>query len=269
MQCPETKFEWEAIAEGFQKRWQLPHCLGALDGKHITLRKPLNSGSTYFNYKGTFSIVLMALVDAEYNFRFVDVGCNGRISDGGVFDRCSLARALHMHSEMFPDPAPLPGDERPSSFYIVADDAFPLKENIMKPFSYKDMKHERRIFNYRLSRARRCVENAFGILANRYRLFLGKILLQPDIAEKAVLACCALHNMLAKEVNSSAEQMTDSRDPSTHQPLPGEWKDDPILNQAAPPTGTNVTKRGKDQREYLTQYFSSDIGRVAWQDEMI
>ena len=100
------------------------------------------------------------------------------------------------------------------------------------------------------------IENAFGILANRYRLFLGKILLQPDIAEKAVLVCCALHNMLAKEVNSSAEQMTDSRDSSTHQPLPGEWKDDPILNQAAPPTGTNVTKRGKDQREYLTQYFS-------------
>ena len=88
-------------------------------------------------------------------------------------------------------------------------------------------------------------------------------------AEKSVLACCALHNMLAKEVNSSAEQMNDSRDPSTHQPLPGKWKDDPILNQAAPPTGTNVTKRGKDQREYLTQYFSSDIGRVALQDEMI
>ena len=65
-----------------------------MDGKHILIRQPRNSGSFYFNYKGTFSIVLLALVDADYKFIYVDVGCNGRVSDGSVFQSSTLADAI-------------------------------------------------------------------------------------------------------------------------------------------------------------------------------
>ena len=73
-QCPRTPDEWRRVADGFWKNLNFPNCLGALDGKHVALKKPGNSGSEYFNYKGFHSIVMMALVDSEYRFMWIDVG---------------------------------------------------------------------------------------------------------------------------------------------------------------------------------------------------
>ena len=79
---------------------------------------------------------------------------------------------------------------------IVADDAFPLKEYILKPYSQVGLTREKRIFNYRLSCARRIVENGFGILANRFRIFMTPIALAPEKVETIVMACCSLHKIL-------------------------------------------------------------------------
>lgn len=103
--------------------------IGALDGKHVVIQKPKRSGSLYYNYKGTFSIVLMALLDADCKFIYFDVGCNGRISDAGVFRNCSLSRALESNSFNLPGPEPLPGRNMDVPYVIVADDAFPLSPN--------------------------------------------------------------------------------------------------------------------------------------------
>ncbi|GFU95846.1 DDE Tnp4 domain-containing protein [Trichonephila clavipes] len=85
IQVPESGNEWKMVAEEFWAKWNFPLCLGAMDGKHIRIKPPSHSGATYRNYKGFFSIVLLALVDANLKFLYVDVGTNGRVSDGGVW----------------------------------------------------------------------------------------------------------------------------------------------------------------------------------------
>ena len=98
-----------------------------MDGKHVLIRPPPNSGSYYYNYKHSFSIVLLAVVDANYKFVYVDVGCNGRVSDGGVFRNSNLFAALEGNSLNIPPPEPLTQQDFNLPYMLVADAAFPLK----------------------------------------------------------------------------------------------------------------------------------------------
>ncbi|XP_062602287.1 uncharacterized protein LOC134263958 [Saccostrea cucullata] len=160
LKVPSTPEEWERIANDFEMKWNFPNCIGAIDGKHITIRNPVGSGSRFYNYKGFYSIVLMAVVDADYNFIYIDIGCNGRISDGGIFARCSLHERLENSTMSLPPPKPLPGRRNDTPYIIVGDEAFPLKPYLLKPYPSRQLDDPaKQIFNYSLSRARRIVEN--------------------------------------------------------------------------------------------------------------
>lgn len=84
----------ERISDEFWKIWNFPNCLGALDGKHVEIFVSPNNGSQYFNYKRTFSINLLALVDANYKFIAINVGSYGKNNDGGIFANSNLGKAL-------------------------------------------------------------------------------------------------------------------------------------------------------------------------------
>lgn len=74
---PANEAEWRDVATGFWKHWQFPHCVGAIDGKHVQIQAPQASQSVYFNYKKTFSMVLLAVCDAHYNFIMLDIRAEG------------------------------------------------------------------------------------------------------------------------------------------------------------------------------------------------
>lgn len=115
---------------------------------------PPSSGDKYRIYKGTFSLILMALVEGNYNFMYVHVGTPGRAFDVGVFVDTSLYRP-HESGELLPKPVPLPGSDVPMNFVIVADDAFPLTNYMMKSFPNRLQKRTpEKAFNYRLFRSR-------------------------------------------------------------------------------------------------------------------
>ena len=174
IQCPTTTEEWTAIAEQLEERWQFPHGCGALDGKHVAVTCPWNTGSVYRNYKGFFSIVLMALVDADYKFLWIDIGSDGSSNDTSIYNGSELKEGLENPNNIFnlPEEKSLTGDDVPVPYYIVGDNAFGINKRLMNPFVIRNMEHHERIFNYRLSRVRRVVENAFGILAHKFRVLL-------------------------------------------------------------------------------------------------
>lgn len=90
MALPSTQNGWSKVARDFEEKWDMPHCLGAIDGKHVNVECPANSGSRDRNYKGSFSKSVMAISDANYSFLYVEVGHNGSESDGGIFSRSKL-----------------------------------------------------------------------------------------------------------------------------------------------------------------------------------
>ena len=187
--------DWLRISAEFERVWNLPHACGALDGKHIRIKKPADSGSLFYNYKKFFSMVMMAIVDVDYKFIWVIVGSYGSSSDGQIFNNSVLRPMLEEGTLGLPPPSPLPHDDRDTPYFLIGDDAFPLKPWMMKPYSRRHLDHDERIFNYRLSRARRVVENAFGILAMRFQILLGTMQQLPETVDSIVLACTTLHNL--------------------------------------------------------------------------
>ena len=166
-----TKQKWEDVAKGFFKYAHFPNCIGAIDGKHIRIIQPADTGSLYYNYKSFFSTVLLAVCDANYSYICVDVGAYGKSSDAAVFHNSILYKKLLENKLDIPGPKPISIAETTCfPHVIVGDEAFGIMENVMRPYSGKYLPYKKKIFNYRLSRARRYIECTFGIMANKWRI---------------------------------------------------------------------------------------------------
>lgn len=255
-----TQEQWKFIVDGFWNRWQMPNCFGAIDGKHIRIKCPPNSGSCYYNYKKYFSIVLLAICDHLYRFKLVDIGAYGGNSDGGIFDASIIGKSLKNSQLNLPeDNATLPGSDISIPGFFIGDAAFPLITRIMKPYSASDLTEPQRNFNYRHSRARRTIETAFGILANRWQVFHKPINMLPITADKITLASVCLHNFLMYE-----EQRDDAKSYSREIDEVNTYWSSVIVENEQANTQTAII-----QRDILCDYFVSAAGEVNFQYEYI
>lgn len=268
LNVPTTQQEWKEVAHLFEKEWDFPNCVGAIDGKHVLMQAPARAGSSFFNYKGTHSIVLMAVCDAHYKFLMVDIGDRGRESDGSVFASCNIGQAINERRLNLPEGRVLDGTCNKFPYVFVGDEAFPLKSCLIKPYPLNKLDDSKRICNYRISRARRVIENTFDICASRFRLFRRHIIGTVNNVILATKAIVALHNYL----------MADSKFyfPPSFGDLsiggtvrPGDWRNDIScqngLRNLSKIGSNNYTNDAKTVRDNFCRYFSSDVGAVPWQ----
>lgn len=104
---PPTQETWKRTSTRFKEIWHFPNCIGAIDGKHINIQCPINAGSNFYNYKGCHSVVLLAIVDADYKFITIDIGAYGRNSDGGIFSTSEMGKRFQNATFNVPGPTPL------------------------------------------------------------------------------------------------------------------------------------------------------------------
>ena len=204
--CPSNVSEWKSVAEEFQSKWNFPHGVGALDGKHVVMQALHNSGSVYFNYKKTHSMVLLAVCSARYEFTMVDIRDSGRQNDGSAYNNSHLGFAIENKTLNLPDPDVVGSNpENKLSYVFVADDVFGLKCQMMKLYPDHNIPLDKRIFNYRCFRVRRIIENAFGIATSRFLIFRRSILANTEKVILITNSVVALHNFLMKKCASKSE----------------------------------------------------------------
>ena len=160
----------------------------------------------------------------------------------------------------------------PLPYFLVGDEIFPLKTWLMRPYGGKNLTEGQRIFNYRLSRARRTIENAFGILVARWRIFHTPIKASVENAQKYILAAIALHNYLGQTENASycPYGFVDS-DCGNGQIHPGDWRStqSSCLQQLSNVRGSRYEEDAKEMGEALKDYLNSEEGSMEWQVEYI
>ncbi|XP_049307332.1 putative nuclease HARBI1 [Bactrocera dorsalis] len=193
---PSTE-EVERKVQGFA-HLGFPQCFGAIDGCHIEVQPKKEDAIDYYNYKGWYSVFLLASCDYRSKFSYIHVGSTGRNNDSYIFEGSSLKK-FHETADIFAQSIKMIGDVN-VPVLLIGDSAFRLSRYMMKPFPYSPNQPVlEKTFNYRLSKCRRVIENAFGQLKARFRKIGRGLPVAPKNVNVIIHACCILHNFLKIE----------------------------------------------------------------------
>lgn len=246
IQFPETNDHLKKMAEDFETMWGFPMVIGAIDGTHIPFNPPTNLTSDFHNYKGWSSVMAIAICDATGKATWIASGFPGRMSDSGAFKGTDLYKKISQHGVMPQTSRTINGVKVP--FTILGDSGFALESWLLKPFTYHSaLSQNQKIFNYRLSRARRTVENMFGRVKLRWRRLLRGLDVQYERTHKVINVAFALHNIC--ETNGLVVN-----------PTPDEVQENQLLESRFPQPNAVSSREnynGGMIREKLMEYFAS------------
>jgi len=268
LQFPASERVWERIAKVFEVKFNFPNCLGAVDGKPVAIVPPPGAGSYFFNYKGYNSEVLIGIADSNYEFIYFSFGTNGRVSDWGVLEYTDFYDKLQTECLKIPESSDVKGKKLP--YVFIGDEAFSLRKAFLKPYSVQQLTRERKIFNYRLCRARRIIENVFGILVARFGIFKTHIIIKLDNIKDVVMASCALHSFLRRTSPDTytPPECFDTEDLQNGTVTAGLRSNPSSMAKLKRGNNRNRQLTGKEVRSQFVEYFNGE-GKVPWQDNCI
>ena len=189
-----NNYRIQTIIQGFETEWGVPQCVGAIDGSHIPILAPKNNHTDYYNRKGWYSMILQGVVDHKYRFTDIYIGWPGSVHDARVFAHSSLYEKANEGTLLPLTTRSLGGENIPPFF--IGDSAYPLLTWLMKPFPHNLLlTNKQKTYNYRISRSRIVVENAYGRLKGRWRRLLKKNEMHVCNIPLVISACCVLHNI--------------------------------------------------------------------------
>lgn len=201
----------------------------------------------------------------------MDIGTYDRRSDGGIFKDSLMGQSFHNKQMNLPEPEVITSHGQPLPYVLVGDEAFQLSDYLLRPYPGREcLNQEKKIFKYRLSRARRTIENTFGILVSRWRILKRLIICTIEKTTKIVQAVVCLHNWLCLQDIGKDQYVLPSmidQDDLNNDIIPGSWRKC-IENSAlcdVTKCGTNNSRSlAKEIREEFCKYFNSE-GAVPWQ----
>ena len=209
----------KSVVDGFRQKWGYPQCAGAIDGSHIPISVPVEYQTDYYNRKGWYSIVVQAIVDHQYLIRDVCIGWPGSVHDARIFvnsqiyDKITQEGILKEAGSRTILNVDIP-------VHLIGDSAYPMDVWLIKPFNHNpNLSSQQKNFNYRLSRPRIVVENAFGRLKGRWRRLMKRNDMHIKHIPTVIAACCVLHNLCEIHGDAINERWLEGIDEDYQQPI--------------------------------------------------
>jgi len=203
-QCPQTEEEWLRVSTTFERTTQFPSCLGAACARHIELRKASKADSDYLNERRRPSVLLSAVVNANYEFIVVETCPSGHLSVNNPPNKILERKLQSSKLPCQPNSNQLP-------YVFVADECFKLQENFMVPYRAVSDKGDEasKLFNRQLVKANQRAAKTLAMMAWRFGVLQTPVNLDAKKVQTIVKACCYLHNFFKREcifyINSDME----------------------------------------------------------------